>query len=391
MDNTSSLFDPVTINSMALKNRLVRSGTHETMATEDGMVTDQLVKLYTKLSKGGVGLIVLGHSYVQEIGKAGPQQLGIFSDGHIAGLEVLVDEIHVNNAKVAIQIAHAGRQAMSTPEGEAPIAPSAMDGDPAPREMTVSEIHETIDAFGKAAYRAKKAGTDAIQLHAAHGYLMAQFLSSHTNRRTDEWGGTIDNKMRFMVSVYEEVRSTVGSDYPVLIKLNVEDYVENGITVDEACIFAQKLAEIGIDAIEISGGTSADTPFMICRGDIPIDILNEGLEGTELEQSEETLYAGKDTFELEEAYWLPHAERIKREIGSVPLILVGGMKYPQTMEKILNENKADLISMCRALIREPNLPNEMAGGRKNPVRCGYCNRCFIMAGQGPVRCYNLGT
>jgi 2,4-dienoyl-CoA reductase-like NADH-dependent reductase (Old Yellow Enzyme family) len=390
------LFEPMEINGMKLKNRLVRSATYEAMASEDGKVTDQMINLYTRLAKGGIGLIILGATYIQESGHTFPFQNGIYSDDHIPGLKKLVDEIHDLDTKVAVQLMHAGRQ--TVPQllgGETPLAPSAIEADPffniEPREITVDEIHETIGAFGEAARRGAEVGFDTVQLHAAHGYLLSQFLSPHTNRRTDEWGGNPEKRMRFLIEVYEKVRDAVGKDYPVLVKLSVEEGIPNGLTLGEASNIAQKLSEIGIDAIEISGGTVVDTAFMVSRGDIPIDMLTSGKEPAVKEQIEEVLYSIKDAVKFEEAYWLKHAEKIKEVIGDVPLILVGGMKYPQTMEKIVKENKADLISLCRALIREPALPKEMAEGRKDPAKCAFCNRCFLTLGltASPLKCYNL--
>ena len=271
MNGQNLLFTPMEINGMQLKNRLVRSATYEHMATEDGKATDQLINFYSKLAKGGVGLIILGATYVQDNGHGLPCQIGISNDDHIPGLKKLVDEIHDQDAKVALQLYHAGRQTTSTViGGQTPIAPSAIEPDPlyntSPREMTEEEINETINAFGAAAIRSKEAGFDAIQLHAAHGYLLSQFLSPHTNRRTDEWGGNTENRMRFVTEVNNSVRDAVGDAYPVLIELSVEEGLENGITLDEAGNIALRLSQLGIDAIEISGGTSVDTAFLICRG-----------------------------------------------------------------------------------------------------------------------------
>jgi 2,4-dienoyl-CoA reductase-like NADH-dependent reductase (Old Yellow Enzyme family) len=390
------LFEPIEINRMKLKNRLVRSATYEAMASEDGKVTDQMINLYKRLAEGGIGLIIPGYSYIQKNGQGSPFQGAIYSDDHIPGLKRLVDEVHNLDTKVAIQLVHAGRQTVpALIGGETPVAPSAIEADPflniEPREITVDEIHETIGSFGEAARRGVEAGFDAIQLHATHGFLLAQFLSPHTNRRTDEWGGNPEKRMRFLIEVYEKVRDVVGKDYPVLVKMSVEEGIPNGLTPDEASNIAQKLSKIGIDAIEISGGTVVDTVFMMSRGDIPIDMLTSGKEPDVKEQMEEVLYSIKDGVKFEEAYWLKHAEKIKEVIGDVPLIIVGGMKYPQTMEKILKENKADLISLCRALIREPALPKEMAEGRKDPAKCSFCNRCLLTVGltAAPLKCYNL--
>ena len=395
MNEQNLLFTPMEINGMQLKNRLVRSATYEHMATEDGKATDQLINFYSKLAQGGVGLIVSGATYVQENGHGLPCQIGISNDDHIPGLKKLVEEIHGHDTRVALQLVHAGRQTTPTAiGGKIPIAPSAIEPDPffntSPKEMTEEEISETIDAFGAAAQRSKEAGFDAVQLHAAHGYLLAQFLSPHTNRRTDDWGGNPENRMRFVIEVNNSVREAVGDDYPVLIKLSVEEGLENGIKLEEASNIAMRLSQIGIDAIEISGGTIVDSVFMMSRGDIPIDMITRTAEPSTKEQMENFFYSIKDMVKYEEAYWLRHAEKIKETIGDVPLILVGGMKYPQTMTKILEENKADLISLCRSLIKEPGFPNEMVEGRKDPSKCAFCNRCLMEVFNKPLKCNNLG-
>jgi 2,4-dienoyl-CoA reductase-like NADH-dependent reductase (Old Yellow Enzyme family) len=388
------LYEPITIKNMSLKNRIVKSATYEAMAAEDGSLTDQLINMYASLAKGGVGLIITGYAYIQENGHCMPLQTGVFSDDNIPGLRKLVDTVHKEGGKIALQIAHSGRQTTPALIGDqTPLAPSAIEADPLfhtePREMTAGEISETIDAFAAAAARCKKAGFDAVQLHGGHGYLIAQFLSPFTNRRTDEWGGNTENRMRFVKQVVKKVRAAVGPDYPVLIKISVEEGVENGLKLGESCIIAKGLADLGVDAIEVSGGIVADTAFVMSRGEVPIDQMAWGLEGDAKTQTEQALYSIVDSVKIEEAYWLPHAEKIKEVAGAVPVMLVGGMKYPQTMETIVQEKKADFISMARALVREPALPKEMIEGRRSPVKCAYCNRCLaaVVGGQ-PLKCYN---
>jgi 2,4-dienoyl-CoA reductase-like NADH-dependent reductase (Old Yellow Enzyme family) len=392
MTSQSLLFEPIEINNMRLKNRLVRSATYEALATEDGKTTDQLINVYKKLVAGGVGLIIQGFAYVQEDGRGLRFQTGISSDNHIPGLKRLVDEVHINGAKICLQIGNAGRQtSREVLGGKTAQAPSAIESDHHTREMTVDEIYEAIDAFGEAARRTQEAGFDSVQFHAAHGYLLAQFLSPYTNRRTDEWGGNPENRMRFLIRTYEKARAAVGKDYPILVKLSVDEGLKNGITIDEACNTVKKLTQLGFDAIEISGGINRETGFLVCRGDIPIDLFTSNATPEKKSKIEEVLYSRKDAAKFEEAYWLPHAVKINEIIGDVPLILVGGMKYPQTMEKILKDNHADLISLCRPLIREPDLPNQMAEGRKSPVKCSFCNRCLqVVTMAKPLRCYNLG-
>jgi len=386
------LYIPIQINGMELKNRLVRSATYEAMATKDGMVTEKLIKVYSKLAKGGIGLIIQGYAYVQERGRALASQTGISTDDHIQGLEKLVSEVHNYDTKIALQLVHGGRQSRPDLIGnQAPMAPSIISADSNTVEMTIDDIHETINAFGESARRAKEAGFDAVQVHAGHGYLIAQFLSPYTNQRNDEWGGSPENRMRFVIKIYEKIRDAVGQNYPVLIKMNADEGIENGLTPEEARIHAKVLSRLGIDAIELSGGNVRESPFTTCRGDIAIDIITRNAEPLAKKRIEEHLFSIKDSMKFEEAYWLPYADEIKKVIGDVPLILVGGMKYPQTMEWIAEEGKADLISLCRPLIREPQLPNQMINGRKDPVKCSFCNRCSteVVFWAKPLKCYNL--
>jgi len=396
MGTNNLLGQPFVVNKLQLKNRLVASATYECMATDDGKVTKDLHKRYQKLAQGGAGLIIPGYAFIEKNGQALPRQIGISSDDNLSGLEELVQTMHEHGAKAVLQLAHAGRQTLPDLIGGAtPMAPSAIEADPLfnvqPREMTVGEIRQTIDAFGEAASRARKAGFDGVMIHATHGYLVAQFLSPHTNRRIDEWGGNTENRMRFLAEVYKTIRQAVGNDYPVLTKLSVEEGLPNGIHIEEATKYAKRLSELGIDAIELSGGTVVDTVFLMSRGNIPIDVLTMGKDETVKPLIEEALFSIKDAVKYEEAYWLGAADEIKGVIGRTPLILVGGMKYPQTMEKIVKEGKADLISLCRSLIKEPDFPNEILAGRKSPSTCAFCNLCLAaVILMKPVGCYNRG-
>ena len=245
---------------MTINNRLVRSATWEGMCETDGRPTEKLIDYYKALAQGGVGLIISGYTYVLPEGKQLPNKMGITTDDFAPEFKKLTSVVHEAGGTIAIQLVHAGGQADPAAIGCQPLAPSAVKVDQYPEmpaEMTPRYITEVISSFGDAAGRAKAWGFDAIQLHGAHGYLINQFLSPHTNLRTDQYGGTIENRCRFMIEVYDEVRATVGKDYPVLIKLNATDFLDNGLTVDEGCFAAKKLSDAGIDAIEVSGGTGA--------------------------------------------------------------------------------------------------------------------------------------
>ncbi|MBM3212851.1 NADH:flavin oxidoreductase, partial [Candidatus Poribacteria bacterium] len=233
-----------------------------------------------------------------------------------------------------------------------PVGPSAvMDNNTGitPREMTEDEIEECIDNFAKAAERVKISGFDAVQIHSAHGYLISSFNSPRTNIREDKWGGSLENRMRFLMETYRRIRAKVGKEFPVFVKLNSTDCVDGGIEVDESSQIAKILAEEGIDAIEISGGT--------------FESRGKGAVRTRIRKPEQ------------EAYFLPYAEKIRKLTGNLPLFLVGGIRSVSVMERIIKENKADFISLCRPFIREPNLVEEIKNG-KNRVDCISCNGCM---------------
>ncbi|MCP4689894.1 MAG: NADH:flavin oxidoreductase, partial [Desulfobacterales bacterium] len=231
----ASLFDATTINGMTLANRLVRSATWEGMCDQDGRPTEKVVDWYRDLALGGVGLIITGFAYVRPEGKQLPGKMGVHTDALAGDYEKLTRAVHDAGGKVALQIVHAGGQADPNAAGRQPLAPSAVKVDqfPAtPAELSKDEIKAIVAAFGEGAKRARAWGFDAVQLHGAHGYLINQFLSPLTNRRTDEYGGSVENRCRFMLEVYETARETAGADFPVLIKLNAADHVEGGLDIE---------------------------------------------------------------------------------------------------------------------------------------------------------------
>lgn len=359
----SILFEPIKINNMKVPNRFMRSSTHYRCADISGGVTDLMIKVYENLAKGGVGLISTGHAYVSEDGKADSTMLGAHHDNLIAGLKKLVSAVHKYDSKIMLQLNHAGRQTKSSTLGQTPLAPSAVYNpltEETPRACTEKEIEIIIEAFGAAAKRAVKAGFDAVQIHSCHGYLASQFISPYTNRREDKWGGSIKNRMRFLLEVFRCIRATVGEDYPVLIKLNSEDFIKGGLTIEDSAQIAKVLSDKGLDAIEISGSMK-ESPIRAIRR----NILKEE----------------------DEAYFLPNALKFK-EVISVPLILVGGLRSPKLMERLLIEKKVDMISLCRPLIREPDLINKWKHGQLKKADCISCGGCQKYRDE-PVRCILL--
>jgi 2,4-dienoyl-CoA reductase-like NADH-dependent reductase (Old Yellow Enzyme family) len=263
----STLFESTRINGMELKNRFVRSATHEAMAGLDGVAKGPLLGCMAELAKGEVGLVITGHAHVTLEGQAGPRQLGIYSDAMIDSLKQVALAVHENGGVVAVQLAHAGKQGIGK-DAHAPLGPCDVveEGIKKVSAMSAADIKRTITAFGDAAQRAVKAGFDAVQIHGAHGYLLSQFLSPHYNKRDDDYGGSLENRARLLVEVYEEVRGRVGTSFPVMVKVNSEDFLEGGITVEEVIRVARMLEDRGMDAIEMSGGTFESGKYIPARG-----------------------------------------------------------------------------------------------------------------------------
>ena len=349
----ATLFEETCINGMTLKNRMVRSATWEGMCESNGEPTDKLSDFYCTLAQGGIGLIITGYTFVHPYGKQLPGKMGIHTDEFAEAYNKMTGAVHAAGGKIAIQLVHAGGQTDSETAGCQPMAPSSVkvaQYPEMPAELTKEEINAIVTAFGKGASRAKKWGFDAVQMHGAHGYLINQFLSPLTNQRTDEYGGSIENRCRFLFEVYSAVRNAVGSDYPVMIKLNGEDNIKGGLELEDALFAAQKLSEMGIDAIEVSGGTPASGDESPARMKINIP--------------------------EKEAYHLSLAQEVKKVV-SCPVMVVGGIRSYEIAEKAVQEGSIDYVSMARPLIREPDLANRWLKGDRSPAKCISCNSCFM--------------
>jgi 2,4-dienoyl-CoA reductase-like NADH-dependent reductase (Old Yellow Enzyme family) len=359
------LFESTSIKKMVLGNRFIRSATWEGLANEDGSVTSKLSDISVQLSQGGIGLIITGHAYVSPEGQATPWQLGVYSDKLLPGLSEMTKVVHDAGGKIIMQLAHAGSQAASSLSRLDPIGPSPVEKESqlVGKEMTREDIKKTIQAFSDAAVRAKIAGFDGIQIHGAHGYLLSQFLSPFFNKRIDEYGGNIHNRMRFVIEVLDAIRKAVGNDFPVLIKLNSEDFLTDGFTVEDMLYTAAKLGEKSIDAIEMSGGT------IVSGKNIPSRAI-------------------KPDSKQPEAYYEASAREYKKKI-QMPLILVGGLRTLETAERLINEGVADYIALSRPLIREPGLVNRWKSGDRRPALCISDNGCFKPGFEGKGICCTI--
>lgn len=357
----SKLFDTSCLGGVVLKNRFVRSATWEGMAHDDGSCTPALVDVISELAKGEVGLIVSSHTFVSPEGQAGLRQLAVYDDRFIPGLSEMAKAAHDGGSRIVLQLAHAGVQADKSLTKLEAVGPSSLSSTSGPigRAMTPDEIDRVTEAFVAAARRTQAAGFDGVQIHAAHGYLLSQFLSPYFNRRTDDFGGSLENRSRVLLAILERTKATCGKTFPVLVKLNSEDFIDGGLTVEEMLQIAGMLEQSGIDGIEMSGGSmDAASKFKpVRRGGLPT--------------------------EDREVYYREAAKRFKATIG-VPLILVGGIRSYTVAEKLVEDGITDYISLSRPFIREPNLVARWKSGDTERSACGSCNMCFvpIVKGEG---------
>ncbi len=404
------VFQPGRIGRIELKNRLVRSATYENAATEQGEVTEDLVELYRRLGQGGVGLIITGITSVLSKAHSPHRSLLIDDDQYIPGLKRISDAVHNlgNGCKIMIQLHHPGRQiirpedaprigpflppamliALSRRQPEQgpgqvppplpdPVAPSAVEDKMfgrTPRALTLEEVEEIVEAFAQGIRRAQEAGFDGVQLHAAHGWLLSSFLSPHTNRRDDRYGGSTWNRTQIIREIVEQARKWVDASFPILIKLNTTDFFPDGTNLEEVARVAEIVKEIGFAAVETSGGMWEAVTLGEKELGWPPYLLPESRTGINRQG--------------QEGYFLSGAEVVKKRTG-LPVMLVGGMRSLDRIEEVLQSGAADFISLARPLIRQPDLPNQWLSG-ENPGKadCISCNAC-LGAGNTVLSCRQL--
>jgi len=360
----SEVFSPGSIQNLVLPNRFVRAATWEGMADDGGAPTERLISAMTALAAGGVGLVITSHCFVSPEGRASMAQLGMHDDSIIEGHRRMTEAVHNAGGRIAAQLSHAGNFADERLTGRPPLVASAFEGlGPTPRkEMTPQDIAGTVAAFAAAARRAKSAGFDAIQIHGAHGFLLSEFLSPAYNRRRDAYGGAIENRARFVLEVYRAIREAVGGAFPVLLKINGQDYIENGLSLGDAIEATRLLEAAGLDAVEVSGGMLTERKLSPVRPWI-------------------------DTVE-KEAYFQEDARAMRKHIR-IPLILLGGIRSFEVAERLVQEGTADFISLARPFIREPGLINRWKAGDLRRATCLSDNRCILAGREGKgIYCHN---
>ncbi len=356
------LFQAGRMRNLALKNRLIMAPMESNLAAEDGSVSDLMREYYRARAVGGIGMIIVEYTCVDRpLGLGGQPQLGLDDDALIASHAELVRAVHAAGSRICVQLFHAGRQTHPKfTSGRQPIAASAIPCPmyrKMPREMNAADMNHVLQKFREAAERAVKAGYDAVEIHGAHGYLPANFLSAASNQRSDEFGGSLANRQRFPLRIAEAVRQGAG-DLPVIFRLSADEFVIGGTQIDEAMDTARRLEAIGVDAIHVSTG---------CHERIDRNV---------------------DPVWMPEGWRLPLARQI-REAVSIPVIGVGVIRHPEVAEQAIAEGSADFIALGRALLADPEWPNKAAAGRTADIRpCTSCNWCVAQIGTGhtPVGC-----
>ncbi|HZK66646.1 MAG TPA: FAD-dependent oxidoreductase [Chloroflexota bacterium] len=335
----SMLLSPTKIGTMEVSNRFVVPPMGTNLANADSTVSDIFVDYWEARAKGGWGLMIQEVTAIDPLGKAIPNQPGIWADSFIPGLKKLTSTVHKYGGKMAVQLHHAGRQTYAVTIGAQPVAPSPIPCPVCggqPRELSTEEVWQIVEEFGDAAVRAREAGFDAVEVHGAHGYLVAQFMSAYSNKRTDIFGGTLHNRMRFPVEIIKNIRSKVGGSYPIIFRYSGEEMVPGGRTTAESMVVGRVVQEAGVNALNVTVGVYESMRYIIAPAAVP------------------------------DGFLLPTAAAIKKAV-SIPVIAVGRITDPALAETALQTGMADLIAMGRASLADPQLPNKVAAGQIDEI------------------------
>ncbi|WP_139651062.1 NADH:flavin oxidoreductase [Raoultibacter phocaeensis] len=337
------LFGELSIGSLRAKNRFVRAATYEALATDDGHLTPELLAIYEALAEGGAGTIITGYAYVMADEHPNPNMMGIYDDSFVPEYRELVDAVHAHGTRIVLQIVYGGSGSKLDPPSKRILGPSALANPKTgivPVEASLRDIEALVEAFAAAGRRACEAGFDGVELHAAHGYLLSQFLSPFFNRRTDAYGGSVENRARLAMEAVEAIRACVGSDFPIMVKINSSDGIDGGLTEAESLAAVRLLAGCGIDAVEVSGA------WRSCR--------TKDFDG--------------------EPFFAEYAKRLA-DVVDIPIILTGGNRRFEAMERLAASGAVSGFGLCRPLICEPDLVRRWGADTQAIPRCVSCNGC----------------
>jgi 2,4-dienoyl-CoA reductase-like NADH-dependent reductase (Old Yellow Enzyme family) len=375
------ILSPGKIGDVTTRNRVVRSATSESLADERGFITDRYRRLHLRLARNHVGLIFTGHCSVHPTGRYIRGMVELSSDEHVPLLKSFTDSIHAEGVRIFAELNHAGSQ--SRIPDMTPLAPSVVPNPQfhrTPREASDLEIREIIAAFGRSAARVREAGFDGVHVHAGHGYLISEFLSPLSNRRSDRWGGTLENRQRFGLQVFRAMRRAVGDDFPITWKLGLMDFVPGGLPLDEGLATAEAFDREGVDAVEGSAGLMSPAAESA--------VQYTGV--TRRRALEDKLFHRVLAAPRPDAYFYDWARMLKQRV-SAPVILVGGLRTVEVMERAISEGVADFVSLARPLIREPDLVRQIEQGFRGRFACTSCNICLMHEGVHELRCWRTSN
>lgn len=386
-----SVFSPVNIGPLRLRNRVVKAATSEGM-TPGGDVTERLVEHHAALARGGVGMTTVAYGAVEPAGRTFGDQL-LMERRAISGLRELTEAVHREGARASVQLTHCGFfSKLRGPDGRAPRGPSgtvnlygALVGLPWAPAMDRSDIHRVVGAFGRAAMVAEEAGFDAVEIHVGHGYLLSQFASPATNRRDDEYGGDLEGRMRIALEVVARVRDAVGGRLAILAKTNLSDGIPGGLEVPGAVEAGRLLAGAGVDAVIPSGGFTSKNAFYLLRGGRPLEQMIEVEESPAMRMALR-LFGPQviQRYPFEEMFFREDAARLVEALD-VPVGLLGGVVSRENLDRAMAGGFAFVV-MGRALIADPDLVNRMQAGETDRTRCNACNQCVAEMDRNGVRC-----
>ena len=387
----TSLFTPLKIGPLTLRNRTIRAAAFEGMCP--GHRPSEVLRDYhVRVARGGVGMTTVAYAAVEQSGLSFEHQLWLRRE-IVPELRALTEAVHAEGAAVSIQIGHCGNMANRRVAGGRALAPSSrlnLYQPNWPRAMSRGEIERVARSFGEAVTLAREAGFDAVEVHAGHGYLLSQFLSPYTNRRTDEFGGSLENRMRFLRMAMSEVRRAAKSDVAVLVKTNLRDGFKGGIDIEEGVAVAKALEEMGADALVLSGGFVSRAPMYILRGAMPTRLLghlmNNPLIGAGVKAVGHWLVP---PVPYQENYFLEDACRVRREVKS-PLVYVGGAASRAAIDEVLSRG-FDGVAMARALLVEPDFVRRLAEEEAARSACDHCNYCSARIYTTTMDCHKVNA
>jgi 2,4-dienoyl-CoA reductase-like NADH-dependent reductase (Old Yellow Enzyme family) len=385
---------PISLADLRLRNRVIKTATFEGMSP-GGVPSQQLIEHHAALARGGVGMTTLAYCAVAPHGRTFGDQL-VMSADLVSQLRPLTDAVHAHGAAASIQLGHCGgfskdlTQRKHSPPG--PLGPSrainlygVLSGLVWTKPMGEAELDAVVEQFAIAAVRAREAGFDAIELHLGHGYLLSQFLSPALNRRRDDYGGSLENRLRLPLRVVRAVREAVGVGVPILCKTNLRDDIPGGLEIDEAVEIAKALEREGVDALVLSGGLVSKSAFYLLRGGRPLREMIE-VEKSSMQRMALRVFGPRviTAHPFEELFFLPLARAIRAAV-SMPLCLLGGIVSRDNLETAMAEG-FELVAMGRALLENPNFIRELEAGQVERSACTHCNVCVAEMDRGGVRC-----